>query len=105
MADEEGWYLPEFMRDFHDGKGVFKTIHASIVHDTDTYLKNVDWVAAHVYTVDKFLWWAAQHGYTLQRCRRKKEFRDVYKTLSEADDARREHFAKLVNQHLQGRKN
>lgn len=56
--------LPIDLRDFHDQKDIFKTIHG-------LYQKNnkipCTWVDGHVYTIDFFLWFMAQHGYRLQK--------------------------------------
>lgn len=48
-----------------------------------------NWADAHVYTVDVFLRFMAEHGYTLQRCRKQVEFKDVLETVSAATDRRR----------------
>lgn len=81
-------YLPECLRDFHAQKDVFKTI-------ADNFAKRnaerpefvVNWVSAHVYTIDLFLWWMARHGYTLQRSRKRVPFDSI-------DDDVRERCAK-----------
>ena len=70
MTDLQTWlksgkYLPTFMRDFHDQKDVFKSIH-KLYGDVD--IPNPpSWIDAHVYTVDRFLWYMASRGYTLQK--------------------------------------
>ena len=80
-------YLPPFMRDFHAQKELFKDIQRFVENKKKsdknyTYLDGVSWVAAHVYVVDFFLWFMAQHGYTLQKCRRKDvEFHDIDEEL------------------------
>ena len=67
-------YLPEFMRDFHDQKDLFKAIH-SLYQESATAKQMPRWVNSHIYTVDWFLWYMASRGYTLQKCRKELEFR------------------------------
>jgi len=57
-----GKHLPNFMRDFHDQKDLFKRI---------AELKNcpMDWRTAHIYVVDFFLWYMGAHGYELRKVR------------------------------------
>jgi hypothetical protein len=102
--DDELWHLPKFMRDFHAQKDLFKTIA-----EQDWSMRSVDerrrypapnWTDAHVYTVDVFLRFMAEHGYTLQKARHKVEFRDIEKTVSEATGARRANEATLLRQLL-----
>lgn len=91
-------YLPAFMRDFHDQKELFKDIQRMVearkkAEPNYTYLDGVSWVAAHVYVVDFFLWFMAQHGYTLQKCRRSDvEFRDIEEELAANRERRRVEF-------------
>lgn len=74
----EGKHLPEFMRDFHDQKDLFKTIHRRYTERPE----GANWVQAHIYTVDFFLWFMAQHGYTLQRSRARLPFDDLQATVA-----------------------
>lgn len=84
-------HLPEFMRDFHDQKNLFKSIHLlySNGRNDETYIPN--WIAAHVYTVDWFLWFMASCGYTLQRTRKAgiefDEIPDFRKLMAELEKA------------------
>jgi len=64
-----GKHLPSFMRDFHDQKDLFKTVGG---YDRDDPYPDISWIDGHTYTIDRFLWWMAAHGYTLQKCRAKK---------------------------------
>lgn len=57
-----GEYLPHFMRDFHDQKDVFKTMHNTIKNADE----NGNPRDGHIYVVDTFLWYMARCGYTLQ---------------------------------------
>lgn len=70
-----GEYLPDFMRDFHEQKDLFKAVdevkQRSVERNGGSYMSDLSWSDAHVYTVDIFLWMMARHGYTLQRSRKK----------------------------------
>ena len=59
-------YLPEFMRDFHDQKDLFKAMHT--LYSGSESLK-MTWVDGHIYVIDCFLWFMASRGYTLQKSR------------------------------------
>lgn len=92
-----GKYLPPFMRDFHDQKELFKTIHETYSLDlSQDPLAKISWVAAHCYVIDIFLWWMAKHGYTLQKTQADYEFKNPGDTLSKAYTNRREQFAKQL---------
>jgi hypothetical protein len=78
---KSGKYLPSFMRDFHDQKDLFKTIH-ELVHKHDG-TKQISWIDAHIYTINVFLWFMARRGYTLQRTQAKHEFLDIHKTVAD----------------------
>lgn len=71
-----GKYLPKPLRDFHDAKEVFKTIHATISSDNES-IKPVNWVNGQCYVIDIFLWFMAARGWTMQRSRAKVEFKDL----------------------------
>jgi hypothetical protein len=78
---KSGAYLPPMMRDFHDQKDLFKTIH-ELVENSRTARGRDDfggmrWIDAHCYTIDVFLWFMAKRGYTLQRSRQRLPFRDL----------------------------
>lgn len=82
----EGRYLPRFLRDFHDQKDVFKWIGRAVlrakkVGDVDHY--DVNWMNAQVYVIDKFLWFMARHGYTLQPTRAKYPTADWSASIAE----------------------
>lgn len=70
---ESGEYLPEFMRDFHDQKDVFKAMHNTITNADE----NGNPRDGHIYVVDTFLWYMARCGYTLQKSRKQVEFKDM----------------------------
>lgn len=70
---QSGEYLPEFMRDFHDQKDVFKAMHNTITNAND----NGNARDGHIYVVDTFLWYMARCGYALQKSRKQVEFKDI----------------------------
>ena len=85
-------HLPEFMRDFHRCKELFKGIEDYIVLDEDHPAKAVNWRQGHCYTIDVFLWFMARHGWTLQRSRARQNFEDLDALLEELNRLRREAF-------------
>ena len=92
-----GGYLPKFMRDFHAQKDVFKTIadHYAKRDETRPH-EAVDWVRAHIYTIDLFLWWMALHGYTLQKSRKRVPFDSIADDVNERREKDAAHFAELL---------
>lgn len=68
-----GKYLPECLRDFHDQKDVFKSMHF-LYQDNDSAENMPSWTYGHIYVIDWFLWFMASRGYTLQKTRTKHEF-------------------------------
>jgi len=70
---ESGKYLPKFLRDFHDQKDLFKTIHI-LYRNNDGAETMPNWVTGHIYVIDWFLWYMASRGYTLQKSRKKIDF-------------------------------
>lgn len=73
---KDGKHLPEFMRDFHDQKDLFKAMHETTVWP-DNEISGITWVQSHILIIDVFLWFMARHGYTLQKTRTR---------LTDADD-------------------
>jgi len=68
-----GEYMPEFLRDFHSQKDLFKAMHNTITNADE----NGNWRQGHIYVVDTFLWYMARCGYTLQRSRKQVPFRSM----------------------------
>jgi hypothetical protein len=85
---KKGEYLPKVLRDFHDQKDVFKAIHQTINVDGHEYAKTVNWVTGQCYVVDIFLWFMARRGYTLQRTRRRGNYRDLTADVLEKRELR-----------------
>ncbi len=88
---ESGEYLPEFMRDFHDQKLLFKYLNEVVYNAKQKATWNKadlerlpDWISAQVYTIDFFLWVMGRHGFTLQKSRKHiDDFQDIEKDLSD----------------------
>jgi hypothetical protein len=93
---QDGLHLPKFMRDFHDQKDLFKTIQETFSNEPP-----VDWVSGQVYVVDWFLWFMALHGYTLQRTRKRAEFRDIDERIADANKRRRSAFSEMLEKEME----
>lgn len=89
---DDGKHLPEFLRDFHDQKDFFKFLYDTVDVEGNSMTKDVNWVAAHVFTIDILLWKLAQYGYTLQKNKTKLEFDDIHAAISKNDAERRSQF-------------
>jgi len=93
---ESGNYLPQFLRDFHDQKDVFKTIHNAVNVEGHEYCKDINWAKGHCYVIDIFLWYMARKGYTLQRSRQKLEFEDIADDIAARKEQESKAFAKML---------
>jgi len=82
--NEQG-HLPEFLKDFHDAKSIFRTIEQYLESDEGC---PVSWVDAHVYTIDWFLWFMAVHGYKLTKTTAKVKVKDLNETIRDFDPRR-----------------
>lgn len=82
-------HLPDFMRDFHDQKKLFKCIAWMMpTPDDGQGHAPIGWTDAQIYTIDKFLAFMAMHGYTLQRSRaRGVDFEDIHVSMQDFEDA------------------
>ncbi len=83
--------LPDFIKDFHDQKDLFKAIYEQYSEGNNKeLLSKVNWVDAHCFTIDVFLWWMGRHGYKLQKARKKGvEFFDVNETIEHYTNLRK----------------
>jgi hypothetical protein len=88
-ADMKKWlerqqHLPSFMRDFHNQKDLFKFIDS--IYSKSKLIPGstpINWVDAHIYIIDFFLWLMAKRGWTLQRSRKKLNFSDIEQDIEE----------------------
>lgn len=92
----QGKHLPEFMRDFHYQKELFKAMHEIVIEDKSKLEKRPTWIQGHIYVIDVFLWFMARRGYTLQRSRSKMTFRDLTKDIENATKKREDSFAEIL---------
>ena len=83
-------HLPEFMKDFHDQKDLFKAIYEQWCTKDDKILNEVNWVNAQCFTIDYFLWWMGLHGYKLQKVKKKNvNFYNPIQTIQKCNNIRR----------------
>lgn len=94
---KSGEYLPPPLRDFHDQKDLFKTIHDTYDLSNNPYCKDIPWISGQCYVIDIFLWFMAKHGWTLQRSRQKIEFRDLYDDVQAAQEKSLEGFKNILD--------
>jgi hypothetical protein len=89
-------YLPDFMKDFHDQKKIFKTIQE--LYEKNDSLQGLanSWSQNHIYVIDYFLWFMGQHGFKLQRDRSNVEFYNLQETLDSLETKRIERFSALI---------
>ena len=104
--DLESWmkagkYLPEPLRDFHDQKEVFKAMHdlqkPASPADAIAGHYSINFVTGQCYVIDRFLWFMARRGYTLQRSRAPIQFRDLAADIAAATERRDAHDAALLD--------
>ncbi|PKH21430.1 hypothetical protein CIG19_16655 [Enterobacterales bacterium CwR94] len=88
-----GEYMPEFLRDFHSQKDLFKAMHNTITNADE----NGNWRDGHVYVVDTFLWYMARCGYTLQRSRKQVSFRSIDDDIERFRKETADSFAKILS--------
>lgn len=105
--DLEAWlkagrHLPAPMRDFHDQKALFAAMH-TLQDAGSTGPKSaveerydVSPVVGHVYAIDRFLWFLARRGWTLQRSRADLPFADLAEDVEAVAAARRAQFGELI---------
>lgn len=93
---KSGAYLPDFLRDFHDQKDTFKTLHTTVDVGNHGYCGDVDWVKGQCYVVDIFLWHMARHGYVLRRTNKRLPFDDIEETNKQGMDRWRDAAARAM---------
>lgn len=98
-----GKYLPVILRDFHDQKDVFKTVHELTNVEGHEYCKDISFVTGQCYVIDIFLWFMARHGYTLQRSRMPLNFDDLATAIEQRRSRETEAFAKIFNDEARGK--
>ena len=88
---ENGEHLPEFMRDFHDQKEIFRTMYGFFNNIEECPVNIRD---GHIYVIDWFLWFMAIHGYKLTKTTAKVERYDLDETISEFDPRKQNRLTK-----------
>jgi hypothetical protein len=83
---DRGRHLPQFLRDFHKQKDVFKLFERAASRLRSSDLNLPSWRAAHVYTIDVFLWLMALYGWTLQRSRAHVDHEDIHAAIAAMKD-------------------
>jgi len=96
---DDGNYLPEPLKDFHDQKRVFQRLD-EMVGRRDWPNGSPDWMTCQLFTIDVFLWFMASHGYTLQKSRlphdRRPPFCDLGTTMEDYERRRMDAFAEML---------
>ena len=80
---EESGHLPDFMKDFHNQKDLFKALTSSFNNAEECPLNFRD---GQIYTIDWFLWFMAIHGYKLQKTTAKVEHKDIHEAIKKGWD-------------------
>lgn len=93
---KEGKHLPEFLRDFHDQKDFFKTLHDRVVIEDHELAKDINFIQGHAYTVDCLLHFLARFGYTIQKSRAKQNFDELDEVIKQNMNLRRDMFAQAL---------
>ena len=92
--------LPDFMKDFHDQKDLFKTIWSWWGKEIEDEL-NIKWVNAMIFTIDKFLWFMGLHGYKLQKDRTKDvDFFDISDSMMQYEKKSLESLNNLLSEEI-----
>lgn len=100
----QGGYLPPILRDFHDQKRIFKIVGEMVARRQARAESSYDrmmtdlpnWVVAHIYVIDFFLWFMAKRGYTLQRSRAKFDFIDLDSDIAAFEQREHEAFKAMI---------
>jgi hypothetical protein len=91
-------YLPDFMKDFHDQKDLFKAIHELYGKNESLQKLPNSWCDNHIFVIDYFLWFMGQHGYKLQKARKKGvEFYDLQATIEKMNSRRLDSLKHILN--------
>lgn len=93
-----GLHLPEFMRDFHDQKDLFKYLDE--IKSRKPPIAAEGWIYDQIFTIDYFLWILGKCGWTLQRSRRPIEFYNLQASVAEHREKQVQIFAKLLNERM-----
>lgn len=96
-SDDFEKLLPDVMRDFHDQKDLFKAMFDHYSANPENKIP-VNWVDGHIFTLDFFLWFMAQHGYRLQKFTSKKfQQYDLSTTVEHYNSKRSDSLLKILS--------
>lgn len=105
---KRGEYLPDVLRDFHDQKDIFKAMHdlqkPADPSDAISGAYGLSFITGQCYVIDRFLWFMARRGYTLQRSRARLPFRDLQADVRAATEKRDAADMALLTNHLAAHK-
>lgn len=92
--------LPDFLKDFHDQKYVFKFIHTIIDRENDEnhILEQISFVDAQIYTIDYFLFIMFKYGYTIQKSRAKFDFYNIEQDIKKMKENQAESFVNMLKE-------
>ena len=80
-------HLPKPLRDFHDAKDAFKSLHEWMGEpESRAGITMPNWVDGMCYVIDYFLKFMAAHGWTMQRSRAAVEFASLDATIKARRD-------------------
>lgn len=96
---EKKKHLPKFLKDFHDQKDFFKSMHSIYKsNENDPISPKLSFVDGQIYTIDWFLWFCALHGYGLRKLSSKDvQFKDINETISEFKSNQIDVLSKIIN--------
>lgn len=92
--------LPDFLKDFHDQKYVFRFIHTIINRENDEnhILEQISFVDAQIYTIDYFLFIMFKYGYTIQKSRAKFDFYNLEQDIKKMKENNNESFVNMLKE-------
>lgn len=90
-------HLPKCLRDFHDQKDVFKSVHDVMSKHSPETCEKVNWIEGQCYSIDVFLKFMALHGYELRKSRSRPTY-DLNQTIQERQDREAEVFKAALAQ-------
>lgn len=96
--NQELKYLPDFMRDFHDQKDLFKCIQDWAQRNEDFDKLPNSWMDNHIFCIDYFLWFMSLHGYKLQQIRTNILVHDLSKSIAEFREKSIKSLASILQQ-------
>lgn len=94
-------HLPKFLRDFHDQKDVFKSVHYVMARNNPKTCEKVNWIDGQCYVIDVFLKFMALHGYEMRKSKARPTY-DLQQTINERQDREMEALKGVLDSHPEG---